>query len=58
MAIFNIKDIIRQYNSVIKSFMDQGYIISPITMYGGYHYVDGYTDLVNLMIRKASLEYS
>lgn len=47
MAIFSIKDIIRHYNSVIKSFMDQGYIISPITMYGGYHYVDGYTDLVN-----------
>lgn len=48
MAIFSIKDIIRHYNSVIKSFMDQGYIISPTTMYGGYHYVDGYTDLVNL----------
>ena len=53
MAIFNIKDIIRQYNSVIKSFMDQGYIISPITMYGGYHYVDGYTDLVNLNDKKS-----
>ena len=48
MAIISIKDIIRHYNSVIKSFMDQGYIISPITMYGCYHYVDGYTDLVNL----------
>ena len=53
MAIFNIKDIISQYNSVIKSFMDQGYIISPITMYGGYHYVDGYTDLVNLNDKKS-----
>ena len=53
MAIFNIKDIIRQYNSVIKSFMDQGYIISPITMYGGYHYVDGCTDLVNLNDKKS-----
>lgn len=52
MAIFSIKDIIRHYNSVIKSFMDQGYIISPITMYGGYHYVDGYTDLVNLNDKK------
>ena len=48
MAIISIKDIISHYNSVIKSFMDQGYIISPITMYGCYHYVDGYTDLVNL----------
>ena len=48
MAIISIKDIFRHYNSVIKSFMDQGYIISPITMYGCYHYVDGYTDLVNL----------
>lgn len=53
MAIFSIKDIIRQYNSVIKSFMDQGYIISPTTMYGGYHYVDGYTDLVNLNDKKS-----
>ena len=52
MAIFYIKDIIRHYNSVIKSFMDQGYIISPTTMYGGYHYVDGYTDLVNLNDKK------
>ena len=52
MAIFSIKDIICQYNSVIKSFMDQGYIISPTTMYGGYHYVDGYTDLVNLNDKK------
>ena len=52
MAIISIKDIIRHYNSVIKSFMDQGYIISPITMYGGYHYVDGYTDLVNLNDKK------
>lgn len=52
MAIFSIKDIIRHYNSVIKSFMDQGYIISPTTMYGGYHYVDGYTDLVNLNDKK------
>lgn len=53
MAIISIKDIIRQYNSVIKSFMDQGYIISPITMYGVYHYVDGYTDLVNLNDKKS-----
>ena len=52
MAIISIKDIIRHYNSAIKSFMDQGYIISPTTMYGGYHYVDGYTDLVNLNDKK------
>lgn len=52
MTIFSIKDIIRHYNSVIKSFMDQGYIISPMTMYGCYHYVDGYTDLVNLNDKK------
>ena len=53
MAIISIKDIIRHYNSVIKSFMDQGYIISPTTMYGCYHYVDGYTDLVNLNDKKS-----
>ena len=53
MAIFSIKDIISQYNSVIKSFMDQGYIISPTTMYGGYNYVDGCSDLVNLNDKKS-----
>ena len=52
MAIISIKDIIRHYNAVIKSFMDQGYIISPTTMFGGYNYVDGYTDLVNLNDKK------
>ena len=53
MAVISISDIIRYYNSVTKSFMDQGYIISPTTMYGGYHYVDGYTDLVNLNDKKS-----
>ena len=53
MAIISIKDIIRHYNSVIKSFMDQGYIISPTTMHGSYYYVDGYTDLVNLNDKKS-----
>ena len=53
MAVISINDIIRHYNSVIKSFMDQDYIISPTTMYGGYHYVDGYTDLVNLNDKKS-----
>ena len=53
MAVISISDIIRYYNSVIKSFMDQCYIISPTTMYGGYQYVDGYTDLVNLNDKKS-----
>ena len=53
MAVISISDIIRYYNSVTKSFMDQCYIISPTTMYGGYHYVDGYTDLVNLNDKKS-----
>lgn len=53
MAVISINDIIRHYNSVIKSFMDQDYIISPTTMYGGYQYVDGYTDLVNLNDKKS-----
>ena len=52
MAVISISDIIRYYNSVTKSFMDQCYIISPTTMYGGYHSVDGYTDLVNLNDKK------
>ena len=53
MTVFSVKDIIRYYNSVTKSFMDQCYIISPTTMYGGYKYVDGYTDLVNLNDKKS-----
>ena len=53
MAVISINDIIRHYNSVIKSFMEQGYIISPTTVYGGYQYVDGYTDLVNLNDKKS-----
>ena len=53
MAVISIKDIIRHYNSVIKSFMDQCYIISPTTMDRGYQYVDGYTDLVNLNDKKS-----
>lgn len=53
MAVINIKDIISHYNSVIKSFMDQGYIISPTTVHGGYHYADGYTDIINLNDKKS-----
>lgn len=53
MTVFSIKDIIRHYNSVIKSFMDKRYIISPTTMDRGYQYVDGYTDLVNLNDKKS-----
>lgn len=53
MAVISINDITRHYNSVIKSFMEQGYIISPTTVYGCYQYVDGYTDLVNLNDKKS-----
>lgn len=53
MAVVSIKDVVSYYNSVIKSFMDQGYVISPTTMYGGYRGVYGYTDLVNLTKKKS-----
>lgn len=53
MTVFSVKDIVRHYNSVIKSFMDKCYIISPTTMDRGYQYVDGYTDLVNLNDKKS-----
>ena len=53
MTVFSVKDIIRHYNSVIKSFMDKCYIISPTTMDRGYQYVDGYADLVNLNDKKS-----
>ena len=53
MAVISIKDIVSHYNSVIKSFIEQDYIISPTTVYGGYKYVDGYTDLVNLNDKKS-----
>lgn len=55
MAVVSIKDVVSYYNSVIKSFMDQGYVISPTTMYGGYRNVNGYTDLVNLNNKKSIL---
>ena len=53
MAVVSIKDVVSYYNSVIKSFMDQGYVISPTTMYGGYRGVYGYTDLVNITKKKS-----
>ena len=53
MTAFSVKDIIRHYNSVIKSFTEQDYMISPTTMDRGYQYVDGYTDLVNLNDKKS-----
>ena len=52
MATVSIKDVVSYYNSVIKSFMDQGYVISPTTMHGGYRNVNGYTDLVKLTGKK------
>lgn len=55
MAVVSIKDVVSYYNSVIKSFMDQGYVISPTTMRGGYRNVNGYTDLVNLNNKKSIL---
>lgn len=53
MATVSIKDVVSYYNSVIKSFMDQGYVISPTTMHGGYRNVNGYTDLVKLTGKKS-----
>ena len=55
MATVSIKDVISYYNSVIKSFMDQGYVISPTTMHGGYRNVNGYTDLAKLTGKKSLL---
>ena len=52
MATVSIKDVVSYYNSVIKSFMDKGYVISPTTMHGGCRGVNGYTDLVNLTDKK------
>lgn len=55
MSVVSIKDVVSYYNSVIKSFMDQGYVISPTTMHGGYRNVNGYTDLVSLNNKKSML---
>ena len=55
MAVVSIKNVISYYNSVIKSFMDKGYVISPTTMHGGYRNVNGYTDLVSLNNKKSML---
>lgn len=53
MATVSIKDVVSYYNSVVKLFMDQGYVISPTTMHGGYRNVNGYTDLVKLTGKKS-----
>ena len=53
MATVSIKDVVSYYNSVVKSFMDQGYVISPTTMHGGYRNVNGYTDFVKLTGKKS-----
>lgn len=56
MAIVSMYDVVGYYNSVIKSFMDQGYVISPTTMNGGYTHVDGYTDLINPRNKKSIIK--
>ena len=53
MATVSTKDVVSYYNSVVKLFMDQGYVISPTTMHGGYRDVNGYTDLVKLTGKKS-----
>ena len=55
MAVVSIKDVVSYYNSVIKYFIDKGYVISPTTMHGSYRNVNGYTDLVKLTGKKSIL---
>jgi len=53
MSVISMNSIVCYYNSVIKQFMDDGYVISPVTTNGSYARVNGYTDLVNTRNKKS-----
>jgi hypothetical protein len=48
MAVFTVKNIISEYNSVISSYIKSGYVLSPFTYNGSFTKSICYTDLVLL----------
>ena len=48
MAVFTVKDVISEYNSVISDYIKSGYVLSPFTYNGSFTKNICYTDLVML----------
>lgn len=47
MSVYTTKDIINEFNSVVKRFMNDGYILSPFTVGGIYGNTTSYVDMIN-----------
>ena len=47
MSVYTTKDIIKEFNSVVKRFMNDGYILSPFTVSGMYGNATSYVDMIN-----------
>ena len=47
MSVYTTKDIINEFNSVVKRFMNDGYILSPFTVSGMYGDAISYIDMIN-----------
>ena len=47
MSVYTTKDITNEFNSVVKRFMNDGYILSPFTVSGMYGDAISYIDMIN-----------
>ncbi len=47
MSVYTTKDIIKEFNSVVKRFMNDSYILSPFTVSGMYGNATSYVDMIN-----------
>lgn len=47
MSVYTTKDITNEFNSVVKRFMNDGYILSPFTVSGMYGDTASYVDMIN-----------
>ena len=47
MSVYTTKDITKEFNSVVKRFMNDGYILSPFTVNGIYGDAMSYIDMIN-----------
>lgn len=47
MSVYTTKDIIKEFNSVVTRFMNDGYMLSPFTVSGIYGDAKSYVDMIN-----------
>ena len=47
MSVYTTKDLTKEFNSVVKRFMNDGYILSPFTVSGMYGNTVSYVDMIN-----------